>query len=50
MTWPRNRRFVPPVMRLDHLLTRGRPSAVSIRTGTGRGSDHRPLIATIATG
>jgi endonuclease/exonuclease/phosphatase (EEP) superfamily protein YafD len=48
MTWPRDRRFVPPLTRIDHVLTRGPLAVTSIRTGDGRGSDHRPLVADVA--
>lgn len=48
MTWPRNRRVVPPVARIDHVLTRGPLVVTRVTTGTGRGSDHRPLVADIA--
>jgi endonuclease/exonuclease/phosphatase (EEP) superfamily protein YafD len=48
MTWPRNRPLVPPLVRIDHVLTRGVLSVTSIRTGAGHGSDHRPLIADVA--
>jgi endonuclease/exonuclease/phosphatase (EEP) superfamily protein YafD len=48
MTWPRDRRFVPPLTRIDHVLTRGRLVVTGIRTGDGRGSDHRPLVADVA--
>jgi endonuclease/exonuclease/phosphatase (EEP) superfamily protein YafD len=48
MTWPRDRRFVPPLTRIDHLLTRGPLAVTGIRTGAGRGSDHRPLVADVA--
>jgi endonuclease/exonuclease/phosphatase (EEP) superfamily protein YafD len=49
MTWPRNWQLLPPVLRLDHVLTRGAGLAVTaIRTGHGAGSDHRPLVATVA--
>jgi endonuclease/exonuclease/phosphatase (EEP) superfamily protein YafD len=47
MTWPRNHRFVPPMLRIDHVLTRGRP-VIDISSGRGAGSDHRPLRATVA--
>jgi len=48
MTWPRNRRFVPPVVRIDHVLTGNGAVVTNIRSGSGEGSDHRPLIADIA--
>jgi endonuclease/exonuclease/phosphatase (EEP) superfamily protein YafD len=48
MTWPANRR-VPPFLRIDHALTRGRIEVVDITRGRGLGSDHRPLILRLAT-
>jgi endonuclease/exonuclease/phosphatase (EEP) superfamily protein YafD len=47
MTWPRDRRL-PPVMRIDHVLTTAGLAVTSLRTGDGEGSDHRPLVAEIA--
>ena len=44
-TWPRNRRLLPPLMRLDHVLVSHGVEVRSIREGLGRGSDHRPIIA-----
>jgi endonuclease/exonuclease/phosphatase (EEP) superfamily protein YafD len=48
MTWPRNRDVVPPLVRIDHLLTSPALVVVRIGTGSGRGSDHRPLLADVA--
>ena len=48
MTWPRDRRVVPPVARIDHVMTTGRLAVIRIATGVGRGSDHRPLVADVA--
>ena len=48
MTWPRNRRLVPPLLRIDHVLTTEGLVVTTIATGTGRGSDHRPLVADVA--
>jgi len=48
MTWPRDRTLVPALVRIDHVLTRGAAVVTRIRTGNGRGSDHRPLIADVA--
>jgi len=48
MTWPRNRRVVPPVIRIDHVLTTAGLTVTAIRTGKGSGSDHRPLVADLA--
>ncbi len=48
MTWPRDRRLLPPLMRLDHVLTTRGLVVTSLRTGRGQGSDHRPLVADVA--
>lgn len=48
MTWPRDRRVVPPLARIDHVLTTKGLVVTDITTGEGRGSDHRPLVATVA--
>ena len=48
MTWPRDVRFVPPLTRIDHVLTNATLTVTSIRTGRGRGSDHRPVVADVA--
>ncbi len=47
MTWPRNHVF-PPLIQIDHVLTAGGLTVTGIRTGTGPGSDHRPLVAEVA--
>jgi len=46
-TWPS---WAWPILRLpiDHVFTRGRPRVVSVETGPSAGSDHFPVIATIA--
>jgi endonuclease/exonuclease/phosphatase (EEP) superfamily protein YafD len=48
MTWPRNLRIIPPVTRIDHVLTTTGLVTTRITTGEGRGSDHRPLVADVA--
>lgn len=48
MTWPRDRRLLPPLARIDHILTTPGAAVVRIRTGDGEGSDHRPLVADVA--
>lgn len=48
MSWPGDRRLVPPLLRIDHVLTTSGLTVTAIRTGRGRGSDHRPLIADVA--
>ena len=45
-TFPSNRRTIPPLLVIDHVLTRG-AAASSIRTIKVPGSDHRALLATI---
>jgi endonuclease/exonuclease/phosphatase (EEP) superfamily protein YafD len=47
-TWPVNGvlRYVPG-LRLDHIYLSAQLTATAYRTGTGQGSDHRPLIADI---
>ncbi len=47
MTWP-NGAVVPPLVRIDHVLTGARLAVTQITTGPGFGSDHRYLLATIA--
>ena len=47
-TWPRGRRLLPPLMRLDHVLVSRDIGVRSIREGLGQGSDHRPIIAELA--
>lgn len=43
-TWP-NGTKVPTFALLDHVLVSPSIAAVSVREGTGRGSDHRPVVA-----
>lgn len=47
-TWPVNSffRWIPGI-RLDHVYLSGGLTCVESRTGTGEGSDHRPVIARI---
>jgi endonuclease/exonuclease/phosphatase (EEP) superfamily protein YafD len=47
MTWP-NGALIPPIVRIDHLLTGTNLAATAIATGPGFGSDHRYLTATVA--
>lgn len=49
MTWRQGGR-VPPLTRIDHVLTTDGLAVVAIRAGSGRGSDHRPLVADIVRG
>lgn len=48
MSWPRDRRLFPPLLRIDHVLTTRGLTVTAIRTGRGVGSDHRPLVADVA--
>lgn len=48
MTWPSDGRILPPLARIDHVLTTEGLVVPTISTGVGRGSDHRPLIADVA--
>ena len=47
-TWPSDRRWLPPVMRVDHVLVSPEVAVLGVAEGVGRGSDHRPLIADLA--
>ncbi len=47
MTWP-NGAIVPPLVRIDHVLTGSSLAVVGIGTGGGFGSDHRYLTAVVA--
>ena len=47
MTWP-NGAVVPPLVRIDHVLTGARLAATEIAAKPGFGSDHRYLVATVA--
>ena len=46
MTW-RQGRLLPPLTRIDRVLTTDGLAVVAIRTGEGRGSDHRPVVADV---
>jgi hypothetical protein len=48
MTWSQKMSPLPPLVRIDHLLTGPGVAVTTIRTGVGVGSDHRDLIGTIA--
>jgi endonuclease/exonuclease/phosphatase (EEP) superfamily protein YafD len=43
-TWPSNRRPVPPLTLLDHVLVSRHAAVLDVREGTGRGSDHLPVV------
>jgi len=46
-TWPRNRPF-PPLLRIDHALSSKELVPIKATYGTGRGSDHRPIVVDYA--
>ena len=48
MTWSRQARVIPPVVRIDHILYSSGVTVTAYRTGVGRGSDHRPIEAQLA--
>ncbi len=48
MTWSRQLGFLPPLIRIDHVLYSKGITTTSYRTGIGQGSDHRPVIAELA--
>jgi endonuclease/exonuclease/phosphatase (EEP) superfamily protein YafD len=48
MTWSQTKPIIPPVVRIDHVLTGPGVEVTHIQTGEGVGSDHRDLIATVA--
>jgi endonuclease/exonuclease/phosphatase (EEP) superfamily protein YafD len=48
MTWSQITPILPPVVRIDHLLTGGGVAVTKITSGPGPGSDHRDLFATVA--
>lgn len=45
-TYPANRR-IPPMLGIDHVMTRGGPVPTSLRTVDLPGSDHRGVVATV---
>jgi endonuclease/exonuclease/phosphatase (EEP) superfamily protein YafD len=47
-SWPNDRGLLPPVVRIDHLLTTDELVVRSVRNGTGAGSDHLPIVADVA--
>lgn len=48
MTWPRDQAHVPAYLRIDHVLISPDLTVTAYHLGTGRGSDHRPIIADLA--
>ncbi|MCA1845360.1 MAG: endonuclease/exonuclease/phosphatase family protein [Actinobacteria bacterium] len=47
-TWPADRRLVPALFRLDHVLVSPELAVLGVREGRGPGSDHRPVVADLA--
>ena len=48
MTWSQRTAPVPPLIRIDHVLTGRNVVVTSIRTEPGPGSDHRALATIIS--
>ena len=48
MTWSQTLPVIPPIVRIDHVLTGAGVAVTRIRTDAGPGSDHRDVIATVA--
>jgi endonuclease/exonuclease/phosphatase (EEP) superfamily protein YafD len=48
MSWSRQARVVPPIVRIDHVLYSSGLTVTGYRTGVGQGSDHRPIMARLA--
>jgi endonuclease/exonuclease/phosphatase (EEP) superfamily protein YafD len=48
MTWSQTKHPLPPLVRIDHVLTGTDVAITSIRSDVGVGSDHRDLLATVA--
>jgi endonuclease/exonuclease/phosphatase (EEP) superfamily protein YafD len=48
MTWTQSHPPLPPIARIDHVLTGPGVAVTTIQTDVGPGSDHRDLHATIA--
>jgi endonuclease/exonuclease/phosphatase (EEP) superfamily protein YafD len=48
MTWSQQFFLLPPLVRIDHVLTSSSLAVTSIETGPGPGSDHRDLHAVVA--
>jgi endonuclease/exonuclease/phosphatase (EEP) superfamily protein YafD len=47
-TWSQDLPILPPIIRIDHVLTAGPVTVTEIQTHTGPGSDHRDITATVA--
>jgi endonuclease/exonuclease/phosphatase (EEP) superfamily protein YafD len=48
-TWSQDLPILPPIIRIDHVLTAGPVTVTEIATHPGAGSDHRDITATVAT-
>ncbi len=48
-TWSQDLPVLPPIIRIDHVLTGGPVTVTEIQTHPGPGSDHRDITATVAT-
>jgi endonuclease/exonuclease/phosphatase (EEP) superfamily protein YafD len=48
MTWSRLPPVIPPLVRIDHVLYSRGLTVTGYRLGTGKGSDHRPVITEIS--
>ena len=48
-TWSQDLPILPPIIRIDHVLTGGPVTVTEIQTHPGPGSDHRDITATVAT-
>jgi len=46
-TWPADRRWLPPLFRIDHVLAGPGIAVCSARAGNASGSDHRPVSAVL---
>lgn len=49
MTWPNDLAVLPPMVRIDHILTGGGLAVTRFASAPGQGSDHGAMVATIAT-
>jgi endonuclease/exonuclease/phosphatase (EEP) superfamily protein YafD len=49
-TWSQRLPVLPPLIRIDHVLTGGDLTVTSILTHVGPGSEHRDITATVAIG
>ena len=48
-TWSQTLPVLPPIIRIDHVVTGGAVTVTKIQTHVGPGSDHRDITATVAT-